>query len=224
MAHPCGRRWGRGQAGALHHVAGTQYTTVGSSSAETLTASSLNTFPTRITAQAGDGIGLIIFTGSHKCTIAATGDPGDVANISGAANDTGTTATYNPPSPGGTRANVSAVVEPDTDNDGFGDETQDGCPTDAITQGGCPVPDTTITKRPKDKTKKKTATFGFTSSIPGSTFECKLDDGAFQPCSSPHTLKVGKGKHHFEVRATSKGETDGSPATDDWKVKKKKKR
>jgi hypothetical protein len=39
---------------------------------------------------------------------------------------------------------VGAVIEPDSDNDGFGDETQDSCPTDAGTQqGACPKPDTT---------------------------------------------------------------------------------
>jgi hypothetical protein len=38
------------------------------------------------------------------------------------------------------RINMAAVVEPDVDGDGFGDETQDGCPTDASTQGPCPQP------------------------------------------------------------------------------------
>ena len=32
---------------------------------------------------------------------------------------------------------VSATVEPDADRDGFGDETQDRCPTDASLQGAC---------------------------------------------------------------------------------------
>jgi hypothetical protein len=33
--------------------------------------------------------------------------------------------------------NVQATIEPDADNDGFGDETQDQCPTQASTQGPC---------------------------------------------------------------------------------------
>jgi hypothetical protein len=42
---------------------------------------------------------------------------------------------------------VAAVVEPDSDKDGFGDETQDSCPTDAGTQqGACPQPDVTKPK------------------------------------------------------------------------------
>jgi hypothetical protein len=37
------------------------------------------------------------------------------------------------------RLNASAIVEPDADRDGFGDETQDACPTSAATQGACRV-------------------------------------------------------------------------------------
>jgi hypothetical protein len=33
--------------------------------------------------------------------------------------------------------NVQATIEPDADNDGFGDETQDQCPTQASTHGPC---------------------------------------------------------------------------------------
>jgi hypothetical protein len=32
---------------------------------------------------------------------------------------------------------VAATIEPDADGDGFGDETQDGCPTQAVSQGAC---------------------------------------------------------------------------------------
>ena len=31
------------------------------------------------------------------------------------------------------------MVEPDRDNDGYGDETQDGCPQSALYQSGCPL-------------------------------------------------------------------------------------
>jgi hypothetical protein len=37
---------------------------------------------------------------------------------------------------------VAATVEPDADHDGYGDETQDQCPTDASTQGPCPASST----------------------------------------------------------------------------------
>jgi hypothetical protein len=87
-------------------------------------------------------------------------------------------------------------------------------------------PDTAITKRPKDKTKKKQATFEFTSSEPGSSFQCAVDGQALEvPCTSPYTVKVNKGKHTFQVRATDPaGNADTTPASDAWKVKKKRKK
>ncbi len=89
--------------------------------------------------------------------------------------------------------------------------------------GDTTPPDTQITKGPKNKTKKKAATFEFTSTEPGSTFQCKLDDGPFEPCTSPEEVKVKKGKHSFQVQATdAAGNTDPDAASDDWKVKKKK--
>ncbi len=41
------------------------------------------------------------------------------------------------------------MVEPDADRDGFGDETQDACPSSASAQGACPA------KRKKCKKHKK---------------------------------------------------------------------
>jgi hypothetical protein len=38
------------------------------------------------------------------------------------------------------RVSVSASLEPDLDHDGYGDETQDGCPMDATTHGSCATP------------------------------------------------------------------------------------
>jgi hypothetical protein len=87
-------------------------------------------------------------------------------------------------------------------------------------------PNATITKGPKNKTKKKTATFEFTGTDTRaiSGFQCKLDSAAFVPCTSPHTVKVKKGKHTFQVQALDQAGNLGAPATDDWKVKKKRKK
>jgi polysaccharide biosynthesis protein PslG len=86
------------------------------------------------------------------------------------------------------------------------------------------VPDTFITKHPRLRSKKRQAAFEFTSSEPGSTFECRLeDDVGFTPCASPVDIKVGKGKHAFSVRAKDESaNVDLTPATFEWKVKKKK--
>ena len=130
------------------------------------------------------------------------------------------------------RMSVEAQIERDADGDGYGDETQDLCPTDASTQGRCAVldvlaPDTSITKGPKKKTKSKNTTFAFTSSEPRSTLECSLDSGGFSPCTSPEKVKARKtGKHNFLVRARdAAGNLDTTEASWSWKrVKKKPKR
>ena len=87
-------------------------------------------------------------------------------------------------------------------------------------------PSVTITDGPKDKTKKKTATFTFagTDARAVAGFQCKLDSGAFATCTSPHTVNVKKGKHTFEVRATDDSGNTGPAASDNWKVKKKNKK
>ena len=70
-------------------------------------------------------------------------------------------------------------------------------------------PDTTI-DRPRPRRP-----LALTSTEPGSTFECKLDAGDFEPCSSPHTLPaLPDGTHTLEVRATdAAGNVDPTPAT-----------
>jgi hypothetical protein len=56
----------------------------------------------------------------------------------------------------GTEMLVNADVEADADGDGFGDESQDLCPTDAATQSTCPpVAKKRSTCNPKKKKKRK---------------------------------------------------------------------
>ncbi len=86
--------------------------------------------------------------------------------------------------------------------------------------GDTTAPETTITGGPKGQGRGPAATFTFTSSEPGSTFECSLDGGAWAACSSPATFtKLGQGEHELRVRATDKaGNTDASPAVRTWTV------
>jgi hypothetical protein len=133
------------------------------------------------------------------------------------------------------RVPVEAVLEADADNDGFGDETQDQCPTDASTQGPCPAPpaadttppETTITKGAPNKTDKPKAKFKFTSDEPSSSFECSLKgrglDQAvkqFVDCGSPRKYKnLDDARYKFQVRAVdAAGNVDPSPAKDKFKV------
>lgn len=92
-------------------------------------------------------------------------------------------------------------------------------------------PDTEITAGPPNKAKKTKASFEFTgtdnvSARAALTFECSLDRKPFDACASPRTyrnLKRNK-KHRLEVVAIDEaGNSDPSPATDSWKVKKKRK-
>ena len=190
---------------------GNDLTIVGASAVQAAAAGQLNNYAVTIPVQPGDVIGLR-FASPGACQ-----RPGATYGylFSFADPEPGTTNTYSPASG---QFDVAATLEADCDSDGLGDESQD---LDTVSCN--PVPETTISKGPKDKTKKKSATFEFSSSLPGSTFECSLDGAPFTGCASPATFKVKKGKRTFAVRATSGGQTDPSAATDDWKVKKKKK-
>ncbi len=77
------------------------------------------------------------------------------------------------------------------------------------------APETTITSDPGAATKDTTPRFKFTSDTPGSTFECRVDGGAWTSCSSPYDLPTqSNGPHTFEVRATNASlETDSTPAS-----------
>jgi hypothetical protein len=127
---------------------------------------------------------------------------------------------------------MNATIEPDADHDGYGDETQDQCPTVTGT-GACPVrpvptvptvktvqrPDTAITKGPVGKIHSRTVIFAFRSDPPGASFECQFDKRKFKPCGSPRKYKhLGLGRHKFQVRAVNAAGTDSIPATRSFKI------
>ena len=87
-------------------------------------------------------------------------------------------------------------------------------------------PETTITKAPKPKIKTKRkrvrVSFEFTADE-NATFQCSLDGEPFAACASPSVRTVRKGAHVFAVRATdSVGNADATPATAEFKVKRRK--
>jgi hypothetical protein len=81
-------------------------------------------------------------------------------------------------------------------------------------------PQTTITSAPPVSTTDTTAAFEFSANETGSTFECKLDAGAFASCTSPKSYAdLAVGAHTFEVRATDAlGNTDPTPSTHAWEI------
>lgn len=203
------------------------YLTIGHSAVETLGGPGLKTFPTQISVQPGDVLGLRLGTSGSDCL--RNTQAGDVAELS----------VYNEPDPplGSTFVsneiadarllNLSAVVEPDCDRDGLGDETQD---LETLTCAGPPdtdPPESTITKDAPQTTKKNKVKFKFTSDETGSTFECALKGKGldqlvrhFNPCASPRRFRgLDPGRFTFRVRAIdASGNVDPSPAKDRFKV------
>jgi hypothetical protein len=121
--------------------------------------------------------------------------------------------------------NCSTLLEPGDDSDASGTDfsLQNPAPrNNASTPIEVACPSTTITKGPSGKTKDRTPTFKFISSVNPATFECAVDNGAFAPCTSPTTLpKQSFGKHKFKVRASANGSADPTPATRAFKVVKR---
>jgi hypothetical protein len=95
------------------------------------------------------------------------------------------------------------------------------------TEPSTPPPETTITGGPSGTGNGISATFEFSSSEPGSTFQCALDDpspSAYSPCTSPKTVPeqglLADGSHTFYVKATGAAgnNTDLTAATRTWTV------
>jgi trimeric autotransporter adhesin len=82
------------------------------------------------------------------------------------------------------------------------------------------APETTIDSGPMGTTDETTATLTFSSSEPGSTFECSLDAAAYDICTSGRTYTgITNGQHTFSVRAIdAAGNVDPTPATNVWTV------
>jgi hypothetical protein len=81
------------------------------------------------------------------------------------------------------------------------------------------APETTLASAPAARTTSVSATFTFSANEP-SGFECKLDAGAFAPCSSPKThTGLTRAAHSFEVRASDAvGNVDTTPAVHRWTI------
>jgi hypothetical protein len=81
-------------------------------------------------------------------------------------------------------------------------------------------PETTILTGADSGRSPATVAFTFTGSPDAATFECRLDDGAFEPCTSPVTYSdLLAGPHAVRVRATdAEGAVDPTPAVREWVV------
>jgi hypothetical protein len=78
----------------------------------------------------------------------------------------------------------------------------------------CIAPDTSFDKTPPKKSKRKRATFRFSADDVDAVFECKLDDKAYKPCTSPYQVRVKPGRHTVLVAATDlAGNVEDDPAS-----------
>jgi len=80
---------------------------------------------------------------------------------------------------------------------------------------------TTITSQPPSTSTSADATFTFTcTSLAPCTFECQLDGGLWQSCTSPKTYTgLTAGSHTFSVRALdAAGNVEGSPPAYSWLI------
>lgn len=81
------------------------------------------------------------------------------------------------------------------------------------------APATTISALPPALTRSTTGSFGFASDEAGSSFQCSLDGGGYEPCVSPQTYQALKdGMHTFKVESTDPAGNTGAPALYEWIV------
>lgn len=84
------------------------------------------------------------------------------------------------------------------------------------------APETEISSAPPTLDNSVAPVFTFAGSDLGDgplTFECAIDEGAFAPCTSPHTVNSADGLHSFQVRAKDQaGNVDPSPAIHGWTI------
>ena len=168
------------------------------SESTSVAAAGVSEFLTRLPVKQGDNIGI-------KWTSANT------ARFHGGAGVPGAAALYFTPAladgesrdanivNSATEFFVNADLEADADGDGFGDETQDGCPTDATTQGPCD------TVGPKLSLKNKRVKRGATSI----SFTVKSNEIATLSVSG--SFKAGKKK--FKIKRITRSLAAGSTVT-----------
>ncbi len=172
----------------------------------------------RIPARSGDVLGLYV-AGPTESSLCArdTGSESDTfLYVAGNLTSGPATAPDNAPA---FQIAVAATLEPDADADadGYGDVSQDLCPTEARTHATCPAPQT---KAGKARVKKKLVkgrrqvTVAFSASKPGGRFQCALDSATkFRTCTSPHRTRLKVGKHVLRVRSIgANGQIETTPA------------
>ncbi|HYU60907.1 MAG TPA: calcium-binding protein [Solirubrobacterales bacterium] len=75
-------------------------------------------------------------------------------------------------------------------------------------------PKTTISDKPRKRSRKRKVRFEFKASEDGSVFECRIDAEPFAPCTTPSLFRLDRGSHRLLVRAKDlAGNVDPTPAS-----------
>ena len=138
--------------------------------------------------------------------------------------DNGTT--YNVAVSGMTGAGtVTATIAAGAATGSLGEPNAASTSTDNTVTYDATAPNTTILTNPANPTSSSNAVFTFSgndgSGVGGLTFECDLDGGGFNACTTPKNYPgpLADGSHTFQVRAKdSLGNTDPTPASYTWIV------
>ncbi|MFM8829296.1 MAG: Ig-like domain-containing protein, partial [Actinomycetota bacterium] len=82
-----------------------------------------------------------------------------------------------------------------------------------------PAGSTTITTSPDNPSPSATPTLAFTGATPPDAYACKVDGGAWAPCTSPFTPPaLSDGTHSFQVALIDEAGNIGTPSTHSWVV------
>lgn len=122
-------------AATLGGPAGAQWTVIRTTPFQLTTANAVNEFPARMPVSAGQILGISAY--NSNALMCGTSDPADTITNAGTFTPAG--GSFSPSTVNTFRVGVWAVVEPDVDGDGFGDDSQDKCPQSAAFQNACPV-------------------------------------------------------------------------------------
>ena len=83
---------------------------------------------------------------------------------------------------------------------------------------GTAPPAPSIDSAPPALTNQTSASFAFSDSEAGVSFQCELDGGGFTACTSPQPYSVGDSGHVFEVKASDAAGNESGVATWSWTV------
>jgi hypothetical protein len=181
-----------------HIGTGLAFKALGESSVKTLSPSTAYDFKERIPVSSGDLLGLTA-AGDAEVGITVPGTPENQLAQFGAGDiSVGQTGTATIAWPN-QRPSVAATVEPDADNDGYGDDSQDKCPVDAATQGPCSL------DLGKLKRKKAKGTAVLPVTVPGAGTVSLSGKGVVdQPAAKGHRAKTATTTVKLRVKPAGK--------------------